>query len=314
MKRRTSSNVGTAEESQGMLRKVALMTIGFVTSAELGGITPDDGLIASVLLTMGVDVRTILWDGGEPPEDLDALVLRSPWNYHLTPDTFLDWVDRAGESAVVCNDPRIVRWNAHKSYLFELQHAGIPIAETVLCRQHEAADLRAIMDERKWNTVVVKPAISASSFMTSIIGATAPALYSDGRLDGRVFEDGQLLLEAILQTRDAIVQPFMPEIFERGERCLIFIDGEFSHAVRKAPFTDLSGGGQAVVAEPHEITLGRRALSVLSETPLYARIDLLRGTDGVDRLMELELIDPELYMRFDSESPRRFASALLRRF
>jgi glutathione synthase/RimK-type ligase-like ATP-grasp enzyme len=288
-----------------------VITIGFVTSVELAGITPDDGLIASALSERGACVRPISWDGGEPPEDLDAIVLRSPWNYHLTPETFLSWVDRASESAVVCNDPRVVRWNAHKGYLFELQHAGIPVADTVLCRQHHGADLRAIMDERKWITAVVKPAISASSFMTSIVGAPPHAKYADGRLDGRILEDGQPLLEAILQTRDAIVQPFMPEIFERGERCLIFIGGEFSHAVQKAPFTHLSGGGHAVVAEPQEIEIGQRALSALSETPLYARIDLVRGADGVDRLMELELIDPELYMRFDSESPRRFASALL---
>ncbi|GAC1420418.1 MAG: hypothetical protein NVSMB64_29420 [Candidatus Velthaea sp.] len=287
------------------------MTIGFVTSTELAEITPDDALIVAELAEMRVCVRSVVWDGGEPPQDLDALVLRSPWNYHLTPEAFLTWVDRASESAVVCNDPRLIRWNAHKNYLLELEHSGIAVAQTVLCKQHEVSSLRAIMDDHTWDTVVVKPAISASSYMTSIVGAAAHGMYSDYQLDGRVLKDGQALLETILQTRDAIVQPFMPEIFERGERCLIFIEGEFSHAVQKAPFTNRSGGGQVAIAEQQEIETGQHALSVLRETPLYARVDLLRGADGVDRLMELELIDPELYLRFDEASPHRFASALV---
>jgi len=289
------------------------VTIGFVTSAELGSITADDALVAAELADAGVGVQPVFWDGGEPPESIEALVLRSPWNYHLAPETFLAWVDRAGESAAVCNDPQIVRWNSHKGYLLELQRAGIPVAETVLCKKNSVSDLRAIMRERDWTQVVVKPAISASSFMTCIVGLPEHATHAASDLRGRVVADGQHLLESILQTRDALVQPFMPEIFERGERCLIFIEGQFSHAVQKAPFTNLPGGGRAVIAEPAEIRIGQNALSALTQTPLYARVDLLRGNDGVDRLMELELIDPELYLRFDSDSPRRFASALLRR-
>jgi len=287
------------------------MTIGFVTSAELGGITPDDELVATALAEIGIGVREIFWDDGEPPRDVEALVLRSPWNYHLTPEAFLAWVESAGNSALVCNDPSVVRWNSHKSYLFELGRAGIPVAPTVLCKKGEVSDLRAIMRERNWNRVVVKPAISASSFMTSIIASDATD-YGEA-FQERIAEDGQHQLESILETRDALVQPFMPEIFERGERCLIFIDGQFSHAVQKAPFTNVGGGGQPVIAEHQEIEIGRRALALLAEAPLYARVDVLRGADGIDRLMELELIDPELYMRFDPKAPRRFASALKQR-
>jgi hypothetical protein len=288
------------------------MSIGFITSAELGSITDDDALVVAALAQSGIAVRPVCWDAGDP-EHLDALVLRSPWNYHLDPETFLGWVDRAGSSTLLCNDPDTVRWNAHKGYLFELQRAGIPIADTVLCEQHATHDLRAIMEERAWNQVVVKPAISASSFMTTIVGLPAHETHRADDLEGRIVEDGQHLLDEILETRDALIQPFMPEILNRGERCLIFIDGRFSHAVQKAPFTDVGGGGQAATAEPQEIALGERALAVLAQRPLYARVDLLRDTDGVDRLMELELIDPELYLRFDPDSAHRFATALIQR-
>ena len=287
------------------------MTIGFVSCAEIGGITPDDALAAAALTSAGVAVHAVPWDTGEP-ETCDALLLRSPWNYHLHHEAFLGWVDRASRATFVYNDPQLVRWNAHKGYLLQLQSAGIPIAETKLCNRGERADLRAIMAAHDWNQVVVKPAISASSFMTGIVGLPQAA-HRDRALQDRFVEDGQHLLESILSTRDALVQPFMPEIFTRGERCLIFIDGAFSHAVAKAPFTNVGGGGETVTAEPIEIEIGERALSVLPQTPLYARIDLLRGNDGADRLMELELIDPELYLRFDSKAPSRLAEALLRR-
>lgn len=289
------------------------MTVGFVTCTEIGGITDDDERVASLLREAGVPVRAVVWDAEDPPRDVSAFIIRSPWNYHLTPEAFLSWIDRAANSAIVWNDPRIVRWNSHKEYLFELERAGLPVAQTALCHMHERANLREIMYERNWNQVVVKPAISASSFMTAIVGVSAYAQHRDTALGDRVVEDGQHLLDAILETRDALIQPFMPEIFERGERCLIFIDGVFSHAVQKAPFTSVCGKGHAVAAEPAEADLGRRAVSVLPEVPLYARVDILRGDDGVDRVMELELIDPELYFRFDEASPQRLAAALLRR-
>lgn len=289
------------------------MIVGLVTCEELGGITDDDALLASALEDSGVEVRPIFWDAGDAPPDVDAFVIRSPWNYHLTPDAFLAWVERTADSALLWNEVEMVRWNVHKEYLLELDRAKIPVAQTVLCPKQSATNLRTIMSERNWDQVVVKPAISASSFMTAIVRLPAYTQHRDAALGDRVVEDGQHLLDAILETRDALVQPFMPEIFERGERCLTFIDGLFSHAVRKAPFTSVCGKGQRVTAEPNEVELAKRALGVLDEIPLYARIDILRGGDGIDRVMELEIIDPELYLRFDAESPRRFASAILRR-
>lgn len=285
--------------------------IGFVSCVELGGHTLDDELIVAALADLDIRTVPVFWDEDGTSTELDAVVLRSPWNYHLRPDAFLDWVDRAARSTIVFNDPKILRWNAHKGYLFDLECAGIPIAPTVLCTKWEACDLRAVMEGHEWNRVVIKPAISASSFMTAIVGQ--PSAGEGGNVRYRSLEDGQQLLDSILETRDALVQPFLPAIFERGERCLTFIDGQFSHAIRKAPFTDIGGGGESVVAEQCEIQLGLRALALVAEVPLYARVDLLRADDGGDLLMELELIDPELYMRFDSKAPRRFAAALVRR-
>ncbi len=287
-------------------------TIGFVTCAELGGIVPDDRLIADELNKRDVDVRAVAWDIDEAIPQVDAFVVRSPWNYHLRPAEFARWIERAASIAPVYNDPATIRWNAHKAYLLDLQAVGVRVAPTVLCRAGERCDLAAIMREHNWHEIVVKPAVSASSYMTAIVGATPhPALQTD-ELHSRFVDDGQRHLETILAMRDALIQPFMPEIFTRGERSLVYIDGLYSHCVQKDAFTTGPGGGHRADADDVERALAERALATLPRRPLYARVDLLRDADGTEHLMELELIDPELYMRYDPDAPARFAEALIR--
>jgi len=161
--------------------------------------------------------------------------------------------------------------------------------------------------------VVVKPAISASSYMTAIVGATPHPALRSGDMQSRFMTNGQAHLDAILETRDALVQPFMPEIFTRGERSLIFFDGEYSHCIQKNAFNTGPGAGAGVVADEAERDMAVRALGVCEEVPLFARVDLLRNAHGVEYLMELELLDPELYVRFDAGAPHRFAEAIARR-
>lgn len=290
------------------------MIVGFVISEGVSAITPDDAIAATILKERGTDVRAVIWDADEPPAGIDAFVIRSPWNYHLHAREFLAWIDRAAKLATVHNHPATIAWNAHKGYLLELQRSGIPVVPTVLCPKDSQCDLHELMRENGWERAVVKPAISASSFMTSIVGPAQTSGHAfEAHLHGRVFEDGQHLLDRILESRDALIQPFMPHILDRGERSLIFIDGAFSHAVQKTPFTDEPGKGHQVAAEDGEIKIGADALATLDRTPLYARVDLLRDPRERDRLMELELIDPELYFRFSAEAAHRFADALLRR-
>lgn len=287
-------------------------TIGFVTCTDVGGIVPDDRLVVEELRALEIDVRAISWDARDDIPALDAFVIRSPWNYHLHPEAFAEWIESAARSAPLYNDPSIIRWNSHKAYLFDLEKAGVRIAPTVLCTAGGSYALDAIMREKNWHEVIVKPAISASSYMTAIFGATPHPALQVAELESRFVDDGQRHLERILETRDALVQPFMPEIFTRGERSLVYIDGAYSHCVQKDAFTTGPGGGHRADADDEERSIAERALSTLPLVPLYARVDLLRSADGAEHLMELELIDPELYMRYDSEAPGRFAKAMLR--
>jgi len=291
---------------------MAARKVAFVTAREIGGIEADDRLTARELEALGVDAVPAFWD--EPPRrDVEAFVVRSPWDYHLQPEAFLAWIDDAARTAVVHNAPATLRWNAHKAYLNELAAAGISVTPTVVCKRGKRHDLAAVLSERGWHEAVVKPAISASSYMTAIVGATPHPALRSGDLDARFLTDGQSHLEAILASRDALVQPFMPEIFTRGERSLIYFDGVFSHCIQKNAFNAGPGLGAAVSADAAERALAEAALRFVAQTPLYARVDILRDASGVERLMELELLDPELYVRFDPGAPRAFAEAIVKR-
>jgi hypothetical protein len=286
--------------------------IAFVTCRDIGGVEADDRLTADELENLGARVVPVMWDDGELPSGVDAFVVRSVWNYHLEPDAFMRWIESAATLAPVFNDPATIRWNMHKQYLDELAAAGVNVVPTVVCRRHERRDLATIMNERHWHEAVVKPAISASSYMTAIVGATPHPALRAGDLESRFTTDGQAHLESILETRDALVQPFMPEIFTRGERSLVYFDGEYSHCIQKDAFNTGPGAGAAVHADAEERDLAERALA-LRPGQLYARVDILRDAHGVEHLMELEMLDPELYVRFDRQAPRRFAEAIARR-
>lgn len=281
-------------------------TIGFITCSELGGMTADDAILAAELRTRGFDVVSVYWDREDPPANA-SLVVRSPWDYHLKPAAFLEWIDRGSQLSVVQNTPSLIRWNVNKRYLLELESAGIPIVPTAFCRRGASYDLPQLLSERGWKRAVVKPAISASSFMTAIVGDAGA--FNDGDHRSRFAPDGQKHLDEILSTRDALVQPLIEGVFSTGERSLICIDGKYSHAVQKGAFVSAVVGVEAVEPAFDERMLAQRVLELLPETPLYARVDVVRGSRGTC-LMELELIDPELYARSFKPAAGLFANAL----
>jgi glutathione synthase/RimK-type ligase-like ATP-grasp enzyme len=293
--------------------KRRMRSVGFVTCLELG-LVPDDRLTADELQSLGIHVVAVPWDDNDDVPRVDALILRSPWNYHLHPDAFMRWVECAAQHIPVYNDVPTIRWNMHKAYLDDLSAATVHVVPTAIVRRGEPRrTLTEIMQEKNWHEVVVKPAISASSYMTVIVGATPHPALRAGDLDARFLTDGEAHLEAILASRDALIQPFMPEIFTRGERSLIYFDGIYSHCIQKDAFNAGPGAGAAVDADEAEREIAEQALDACDEPPLYARVDLLRDAQGVEHLMELELLDPELYVRFDPSAPRRFAEAIARR-
>jgi hypothetical protein len=281
------------------------LTIGLATCRKVPDLTPDDRLLASEVRRRGAEVVSVLWDDDSVDWGVfDSLVLRSVWDYHHRVDEFRAWLDRLERARVrVWNPIPMVRWNLHKSYLEELAGAGIPVVPTVRLARGSLADLGALLAEKGWARAVVKPAISASAHETWLL---------------EIAEAGerQARFAALLAERDLLVQRFEPAVRERGEWSLLFFGGVYSHAMLKRPGAgdfrvQEELGGSSTLTEPPEglVEQAQRILARWSEPPLYARVDGI-DLDGTFTLMELELIEPVLFLGSHPQAPARLADAL----
>jgi hypothetical protein len=197
-------------------------SVALVTCARIPDLTPDDRLLADSLRAHGATAVPAVWDAPEVDwRSFDRIVLRSPWDYHLRLSEFAAWLEaRTSEGGSILNPPALVRWNLHKSYLAELAREGFAVIETAAVPRGSAPSLAALMDARGWSDVVVKPAVSASAHRT----------FRAARDEADAREPD---LATILWEGDALVQPLAQEILSAGEWSMVFLGGEFSHAVLK---------------------------------------------------------------------------------
>ncbi len=275
-----------------------MRTCAFLTTEDLAGFVTDDKLAEAPLAELGWAVEHVPWRQTGGWERYDAVVIRSTWDYHKHPGEFLAVLEEIGRSGSrLANPLELVRWNARKTYLRDLEARGLPVVPTVWDRSRHS-DLFGELDA---DEIVIKPVISASAFHT----------YRLRRDDGWSGE-----MEAAFSGREVMAQPFLRSIVEEGEYSLFYFGGELSHAVLKSPKEEdfrvqEEHGGLILPVDPPAplVELGHRIVESLPVPPLYARVDLARLDSGNYALMELELIEPSLYFRTDPESPRRFARA-----
>ena len=262
---------------------------------------PDAAPLSRALAAAGLAAEVLAWD--DPAADWSRarlVVLRSTWNYARDRERFLEWAERVSRASELWNPLDLVRWNTHKGYLLELEAQGVAIAPTLLLPRGSDTRLRTVMDGRSWAEVVVKPAVSAGSFRTR-------------RFSRATLAAGEEHLRAVLSHGDALVQRYLPGVEEPGERALVWIEGELTHAVRKSPRFEgeqEAVSPHAVPVGPAEIALARRALGALTTPWLYARVDLVRGPAGTPVLMELELVEPSLFFAQSSPALHRFVRAI----
>jgi len=269
---------------------------------DLGDYVVDDDLAIEPLKQIGWNVETVSWRARNVDWDrFEAVIIRSPWDYHKYPDEFLNvlrTIDDTG--ARLLNPLKTVEWNLSKTYLRDLEEKGVEIVPTIWgYRPIEKETVRDWLKDHSSDDVIVKPLISATARDTF-----------------RVCEYTSALKE-IFRDREYMVQPLMNNILSEGEFSLMFFGGEFSHAVLKRPHRNdfrvhEEFGGTTTPVKPSERLMesARVALQHVKPTPLYTRIDFVRnGKDGFS-LMELELIEPALHFRMDSESPVRFAKTV----
>lgn len=275
------------------------------TGAEHPDLWEDEYPLVDALRDRGLSAGPGVWR--DPAVDWAAagiVVIRSAFDYVRDRDAFCAWADRVEATTPLHNPARVLRWNSHKSYLRELEAAGVPIVPTAWIDAGSRADLARVLEERSWRDAVVKPAVDNGARGAMRVGAADP-------------KPGQAHVEALLETRDVMIQPFVAATEISGERAIIHFDGRFSHAIRKdqmlAGRTFSLDRTPPIDPGPDELALAEQVLSLIPESPLlYARVDAVMD-GGVARLMELEVIEPVLFFSKVPGSADRMAAAIAER-
>ena len=283
------------------------MTVIFATCADQPHLTRDDELSAAALAARGVTVTPLPWTEIDPFAVLNAppVVLRSTWDYHRVPTLFLSWLQAMEESGrAMWNGPAIARANLDKIYLRELEARGIAIPRTHWLDRPDAAGIAAALAAEQWDRAVLKPRIAATAYGTFVV-----------QPDAWPPEDGL----APSRSSGALLQEFVPEIVERGELSLVYIDGGFSHAVQRRAMpgdfrvqNEFGGTVKRVEPSPAARAFAERVVGAAAGGTLYARVDVVESSRG-PLLMELELIEPELYFAHAPAAAEAMAEAIQRR-
>lgn len=282
------------------------------TCAELPDLDDDTRVLQRALEERGVAARAAVWtDPDVPWSDATLVLVRSTWDYARQRDRYLAWAGGVERVTRLHNPEPLLRWTTDKTYLRDLADAGVPVVATHFVEPGadiSSAELHPFLDVEH----VVKPAVSAGSLDTARIAA-GDAERSRDRV------------RAVLETgRAAMVQPYVHEVDDAGETALVFVDGRFSHALRKGALLP-PGHGEAhglFLAESMstrdpsaaELAAAERAMAAVpgDEPPLYARVDLLPGDDG-PLLLELELAEPSFFLNLVPAAAGPMADAILTR-
>ncbi len=281
----------------------------FITMDSMEGFVCDDDLAIPALKELGWDVEKISWRSrGTDWTRYGIVVIRSPWDYPTDAPRFLALLDEIEASSTpLFNPPELVRWNLHKSYLNWLDERDVSVVPTRWLDKPRKADILALFDEYGSDKMVIKPAIGANAEHAHV-------------LDKRTLEQDWPEIEPVFEHRQAMVQPFRTAIQSEGEYSVMFVDGEISHTIRKTPKagdfrSQEEHGADIALVEPEALLVKRasEAVRALSVRPLYGRADMIRNPDGDFEVMELELIEPSMYLRMDPEAPMRLAKAIIRR-
>lgn len=274
--------------------------IAIVTCRVLPEPDPDEAPLLEACAAAGLDVELAAWD--DPAVDWGryrVAILRSCWNYYQDPPSFRSWIDRVSAATSLWNYPDVVRGNLDKRYLARLADLGVPIVPTRFLNPESS--IRDALAETGWERFVIKPTISAASFMTR-------------RFCRSELEAAEAFVCEVLSGREAMLQPYIESVDRGGEIAAVHIDGVLTHCVVKTP--RFVGGDESVSVafQPNvsQAAAARHVMNAIKAPWLYARVDLMEASTGEWLLSELELIEPSLFLSQHPPALRRLIAALQR--
>jgi glutathione synthase/RimK-type ligase-like ATP-grasp enzyme len=256
---------------------------------------------AAALTAAGPEVEPVAWTEAGDVLGYDLILPLVAWGYHLDYESWLALLDRAeAERWPMVNPPELLRWNGDKAYLAELADLGVPTVPTLAVEACCDADLEEARRTFKSDWLVIKPPVSASADGTHRLGP-------DDDLPGDSID------------RPMIIQPLIEEISRTGEFSLMLFGGEYSHAVVKRPkpgdfrVQEYHGGDTTACKSPPAgaIELAQQALAAAPARATYARVDIVPDDEGTLRIMELELIEPSLFLDHAADGGASFTRSIL---
>jgi len=256
---------------------------------------------AAALENAGASVEPVAWTKSGNLEGFDLVLPLVAWGYHLDYQRWLDFLERAElEGMPLINPPALLRWNSDKAYLAELIELGVPTVPTLAVESASDADIEEARRRFSSDWLVIKPPVSASAFGLHRLGP----------------DDD---LPADSRRKPMIIQPLIEEIRRTGEFSLMLFGGEYSHSVVKRPRKGdfrvqphLGGETRACPAPPEgSIELAKTALAAAPAPATYARVDIIPDDDGTLRIMELELIEPALFLDHSTDGGAAFSRSIL---
>jgi glutathione synthase/RimK-type ligase-like ATP-grasp enzyme len=279
-----------------MLKKVALLSMD-----SLKNFYTYDKLLIEPMKSLGWIAEEISWRNEKADwKKYDAVIVRSTWDYQNDLEKFISVLANINNSTHLENDLELMKWNMNKKYLFDLEQKGVKIVDTVWENNFNPNLSHKYFDMLNTEEIIIKPNISANADNTF-------------RLTKENFNEYFPRLKKVFASREFMVQPFLKNIIDEGEYSLFYFGGQFSHSVLKKPkqkdfrVQEEHGGNiQPIKVFSEIISIAENIINKLSTIPLYGRVDLVRTSQNEFALMELELIEPSLYLNKDEQSPIRF--------
>lgn len=268
----------------------------------------EDALLFDALAARGLAVARRAWD--DPDFDwasTRSAVFRTTWDYFDRFPEFAPWLARVQHQTRLFNDAPLIHWNVDKHYLAELVRAGVNTVPTAYMERGDTRTLEQALADTGWHDAILKPAVSGSARHTYRVapGQCGPLECTYAKL---------------IQAEAMMLQPFQRQVLEHGEVSLMVVDGRVTHAIRKTPGPgdfrvqdDHGGRVHPHSASAEEAAFAEAAVAAVPHDVVYARVDVVRDNDGRLAIMELEMIEPELFFRFHPEAAERLATALAQR-
>lgn len=257
----------------------------------------EDRLVYHALEQIGLKTLRLAWDDMFFDwSTTKAVLFRSTWDYFDRFDEFSVWLEKASKETTLLNSEAIIRWNIDKHYLLDLEKNGVHIAESHFIEKNANVTLAQLHDILNWNDTVLKPCISGAARHTY-------------KLNSENLNAHEAIFQELIQNEALMLQPFQHNIVSQGEVSMMVFNGVFTHAILKKAKPgdfrvqdDFGGSIQNYKPTENEINFAETSVRTCPELPIYARVDIFEDNDGKIALSELELIEPELWFRYNKSA------------